>query len=1023
MSSSGGYVGQSGNQVPIIPNTISPFYQIPPSISGVQSNAYAPAVSFTSAHPDLQLGPNAQQLAARHVVPKELPVFGGNPAEWPLFWSSYNTSTQMCGYTEAENLLRLQRSLKGEARKAVNSFLLHPSNVGDIMSTLSTLYGRPDIIINTLLNDVRSTPTPKPEKLDSLVNFGLVVRNLCAHLVSTGQQMHLANPILLQELVDKLPANIKLGWAMHKQSIAVADLRAFANYMNVIISAASSVSSGVTESTKADRQKGKAFVNSVRSESCGRNDQRHPEKVTGRGKSVMDSKSTDPPKVRPCAVCQVHGHKPKECPIFKAKTLGERWKAVQDAHLCKRCLYPHGKWPCKAAGCGTNGCQQNHHKYLHPGNPNVGNGSSENVSNSTTGVVTVHQHMQHRVLFRVIPVSLHAHGKSVHTFAFLDGGSDSTLLEDSIAKKLGVTGAVFPLCMQWTNGVRRTEEESRRVMLEISGNNGNRFMMKDVHTVSSLDLPRQTIDFEELQTKFPYLKGLPIASYDDATPGILIGLDNTKLKTTLKLREGSGSQPVAAKTRLGWLLYGRSGESDLKLVHRVLHACNRSTNEDLHELVKSFFTVEGSGVESNEMVESPSEKRARKILEDTTVRTESGKFQTGLLWRYDLVEFPDSKPMAERRLQCLERRLSKDPTLYDKVREQIDDYLSKGYTHKATERELKDTVQNQTWYLPLGVVVNPKKPEKVRVVWDAAATVKGVSLNSVLLKGPDFLQSLPTVLCRFRQREVAINADIKEMFHQVIIRPEDRQAQRFLWRKNPSEQTEVFVMDVAIFGATYSPSSAQFAKNRNAVELSREFPRAATAVLENHYVDDYLDSVDSVYEAVELAREVKTLHQHAGFELRHWLSNSVDVLKQIGEKPSETPKNFVMGKNVGTERVLGLSWLPHEDIFTFAIQFRENLKRLLDGNTYPTKRELLSLVMSIFDPLGLVANFVIHGKILVQEVWRSGSTWDDKIPELLFASWSRWVRALHSLEQVRIQRCYFPGYGPEALKTLELHVL
>ncbi|XP_062541336.1 uncharacterized protein LOC134209365 [Armigeres subalbatus] len=325
--------------------------------------------------------------------------------------------------------------------------------------------------------------------------------------------------------------------------------------------------------------------------------------------------------------------------------------------------------------------------------------------------------------------------------------------------------------------------------------------------------------------------------------------------------------------------------------------------------------------------------------------------------------------MAERRLQCLERRLSKDPTLYDKVREQIDDYLSKGYTHKATERELKDTVQNQTWYLPLGVVVNPKKPEKVRVVWDAAATVKGVSLNSVLLKGPDFLQSLPTVLCRFRQREVAINADIKEMFHQVIIRPEDRQAQRFLWRKNPSEQTEVFVMDVAIFGATCSPSSAQFAKNRNAVELSREFPRAATAVLENHYVDDYLDSVDSVYEAVELAREVKTLHQHAGFELRHWLSNSVDVLKQIGEKPSETPKNFVMGKNVGTERVLGLSWLPHEDIFTFAIQFRENLKRLLDGNTYPTKRELLSLVMSIFDPLGLVANFVIHGKILVQEVW------------------------------------------------------
>lgn len=61
-----------------------------------------------------------------------------------------------------------------------------------------------------------------------------------------------------------------------------------------------------------------------------------------------------------------------------------------------------------------------------------------------------------------------------------------------------------------------------------------------------------------------------------------------------------------------------------------------------------------------------------------------------------------------------------------------------------------------------------------------------------------------------------------------------------------------------------------------------------------------------------------------------------------------------------------------EDVFTFAIHFREDLKRSLDVNEYHMKRELLILVMSIFYPLGLVANFVVHGKILVQEVWRSG---------------------------------------------------
>lgn len=70
---------------------------------------------------------------------------------------------------------------------------------------------------------------------------------------------------------------------------------------------------------------------------------------------------------------------------------------------------------------------------------------------------------------------------------------------------------------------------------------------------------------------------------------------------------------------------------------------------------------------------------------------------------------------------------------------------------------------------PLGVVQNPNKPGKVRVVWDAAAKTGGVSLNSMLLKGPDLLTSLPAVLFRFRQREVAITGDIKEMFHQIII--------------------------------------------------------------------------------------------------------------------------------------------------------------------------------------------------------------------------------------------------------------
>ncbi|XP_062702756.1 uncharacterized protein LOC134285626 [Aedes albopictus] len=641
------------------------------------------------------------------------------------------------------------------------------------------------------------------------------------------------------------------------------------------------------------------------------------------------------------------------------------------------------------------------------------------------GTVAVHQQLRDKILFRIVPVLLRANGKSVQTFAFLDSGSDSTLVESSIVKQLGLVGRPAPLCMQWTNGVKRTETASQEVQLYISGIDSTKsFVLNGVHTVQSLDLPRQSLRFEEVERDFPHLRGLPVKSYEDASPRILIGLDNAKVKNTLKLREGKPDEPVAAKTRIGWVVFGRNRGSDEDNPHRVLHCCSRSSDHDneLHELVKDFFRVEGTGVSSPNALDSADDRRAREILEATTVRTPGGRFQTGLLWKYDQLQFPDSRPMAERRLHCLEKRLQKSPELYDNVKKQIVAYQEKGYAYVATEQELAEADPQRVWYLPLGVVVHPKKPEKVRVVWDAAATVRGVSLNSVLLKGPDLLTSLPAVLSRYRQRQVAIGADIREMFHQVLIRPEDRHAQRFLWRDSPSLPIQVFVMDVATFGSSCSPCSLQFVKNLNAEEQADEFPKAAEAVKTSHYVDDYLDSVDTVDEAVQLAEDVKTVHARGGFEIRHWLSNSSEVIERIGECSSESSKCFLKDKCSGTERILGMTWQPTEDVLSFSIQLRANLQSLITEAVVPTKREALSLVMSVFDPLGLVAVVLVHGKVLLQDVWRAGVDWDETIPTNLLVRWKEWIQTLKQLEVIRIPRCYFSGYGQQSYDSLELHI-
>ena len=92
------------------------------------------------------------QLAARQINPKELPKFEGNPEDWPMFITAYEESTRMCGYTNQENMFRLQRCLKGKPFDMLKGDLMHPNNVPTVISTLRMLYGRPANIINSLIH-------------------------------------------------------------------------------------------------------------------------------------------------------------------------------------------------------------------------------------------------------------------------------------------------------------------------------------------------------------------------------------------------------------------------------------------------------------------------------------------------------------------------------------------------------------------------------------------------------------------------------------------------------------------------------------------------------------------------------------------------------------------------------------------------------------------------------------------------------------------------------------------------------
>ncbi|KXJ71211.1 hypothetical protein RP20_CCG021176 [Aedes albopictus] len=812
----------------------------------------------------------------------------------------------------------------------------------------------------------------------------------------------MVNPILIQDLVDKLPANDKREWVRFKRTKKRVTLRTFTD-----------------------------FVASIVEEACEANvclDQKHePKAVRGnRGNSdgsrarimekgvVMNHDTTnsisrvpvDRTKLKACKACQRTDHRLRFCEDFRKLAYADRMNIVTRWKLCNICLNDHGNASCKfKIRCDVGGCQQRHNPLLHPVGSVVG--------------TSVHIRTASSILFRIIPVRLFCGDKAVTTLAFLDEGASVTMIENELADYLGVVGVPERLTITWTADIFREEKSAKRVSVWSSAiDSEERLLLNHVYTVESLRLPVQSLDAAAMSKQYRHLQNLPITSYRDARPGMLIGLNNLHSFAPIEAKWGAPGEPIAVRCKLGWTVYGPRKEP-VSSANAVLGFHDGVSNENLHDLIKTHYALDESVVTIKK--ESRDDERALSIMRRTTKRI-GNQFETGLLWKTDHVKFPDSYEMAVRRLLHLERKLEKDPELYENVRKQVVEYQQKGYAHLATEEEISRTDPEKVWYLPLNVVLNPRKPGKVRLVWDAAATVNGVSLNSQLLTGPDLLTPLVSVVTRFREHRIAFGGDIREMYHQLRIIEVDKQAQRFVFRMKKDDPINIFVMDVATFGSTCSPCSAQYVKNQNAMEYAAEYPEASAAIIDCHYVDDYFDSVDTIEEAIQRAKEVSFIHAQGGFELRHWVSNAPEVLRSLGVAEAAQPVHFGRVKESGSERVLGIIWDPNQDTFSFSTEHREHLQVYLNGSRRPTKRIVLSCVMGFFDPLGLLTPFTVHGKILVQDLWRTGCAWDDEVNDDCWMKWKRWIGLLPEVEAARIPRCYFGETPWSSIESTELHI-
>lgn len=937
---------------------------------------------------------------------KDLPEFSGAIREWPVFFNEFERSTIENEISDSENLRRLHKALTKDARKAVLSLMTQPENVGTIIKVLQKNFGQNEWVIATLIEDMKALPNLKAEDVNDFRDFYNSVIGTVTTIRNMNCEHYLANPDLLACLVQKLPYFSRSLWAhskaelmrnqeivtLHHFSLWLEDeLDAqFANY-NPSNQGPSQSSTQAAGSYQKKNQYGKEF----------------PKKAHMFNHSEVSEK--------PCVCCDVVPRHPLyKCEKFLELSTDQRREFAAKKALCYCCLNTgHGKGQCNSKGrCKE--CGAKHHTVLHQ--------DSSNKESITKPVMReqslfVNETTHSNTLLRCGKVKLKGKNGCVEAFAIFDDGSTASQMEDSLARELELDGPTVPITYCWTRNITAYDAESRVVQTEIAGpgNNSKFYHLKNVRTVKNLSLPTISFNLEKITSLYPNIETEKLMTIQNAKPRLLIGSNNSGLITPYKSFSYSLYGLQLSHCRLGWTIHGDIEHfipSEKEYSFHVYTIPGEIEDENITQIVKKSYEMEDFGMKIQTEKLSEDDQRAIDIMQ-RTMKPINDRYEIGQLYKYDDFVFPESKKMALRRLTLIEKKMDCDENYANLYCNKIQEYVDKGYAKKLNEDEVPRSSRN--WYLPHFGVTNPNKPGNFRFVMDAKAKSHGYSLNDLLLKGPDLVPPLQAILWRGRLKDIMVMADIKEMFHQVLIREDDQCSQMFLFRgKERDRPPDTYIMPVMIFGAVSSPSAAQFVKNENAKAFERETPGVYRAITKQHYVDDYFDSVDDEDIAIKLVHDVINAHKKGGFKLMKFVSNSDKLLESLpeelrAERDPEKP----------TERILGLTYNIVKDAFIMSLKFDKFELELIQGKKIPTKREFLQFMMTVFDPLGFLSPIMIKLKLLYQDLWRLDIKWDCEVPNEIFYRWQTWLKETRELDFVEIPRCYFPGAKP--FRAAELH--
>ena len=948
-----------------------------------------------------------------HNLPKiELATFNGNPIEFYNWLTTFEQIIEDGTTDPTKRLHYLKQYTSGDANTLVSGFSLYGSSDGYNLAKAELIkeFGNPNVIARSFIDKIEKFKNISSNDNVSMRAFSILLKSCRGSMATSKHLQQLNTDFYLQKVVAKLAVPLQVSWRHHVHRLEsngdVADFNELVKFID-------------REATVCNHP---VYSTCALNPSSTNN---HMSKSNVKVAKVAATTAVESKRKPSCPKCS-STHDLEECREYLGLSLDERKKFLIQKHLCFGCLKltsrSHSVKTCRyKKKCGE--CSRLHPTSLHDKQFATKSKESKETEPKVVSCLTEVKTQSEKILLSVVLVKLRYENKEVITYAALDSMSSASFISKELWQKIDCPGRKTEITVKTVNGEMKQESAVVTNLSVSSVNATKEISLPSLYVQNSLPIETSDIVSHDILMSYPQLQHLcdEICDLNPSIPiGLLIGVNCPKALEPTQCISSGMYGPCAIKTILGWCVSGPVNSSRSRTTSNNALICNFTSCRDsvlnvkeseLPEMIQRMY--EYDFVESSisphlltgaktDVSESECEKALscndRKFIRlmQNSVRQVNGHYELPL----PLIDqsLPNNKVQALKRLRGLRQRFDKDEKYKNDYICFMNEMLEKGYATKSS-----DEISN-SWYIPHHGVYHPRKPNKVRVVFDCSAHHMNTSLNKSLLSGPDLTNSLVGVLLRFRQESIAIMADIESMFYQVKVPEQQQNYLRYLWWPDgdTSKSPEDYQMTVHLFGATSSPSCANFALRQAASDYSSVYGKEAASTLTNNfYVDDMLKSVKDPQTAIKLIKSVKEMCKAGGFHLTKFMCNNGDVLNSVpveDRAKSVTDVNLI-GAASQIETVLGVCWCINNDTLSFRIHLKDSPL---------TRRGILSTVSSVYDPLGFAAPFLLQGKLLLQELCQKNMGWDDVLDDDTCSKWEKWRKKLSLLQNININRCFKP---------------